>query len=250
MRKAGTPGGGGGAGRAARPGRWPPSGRRTGWWCRGGRNRGSVSPAPGRIGRIGAVRSRAWICDFSSTQRTTAFSGGSRYSPRRRGSSRRVRVGGELERLGPPRLRPTCARSWPPWRRRSQLPGQQPRRPVGHTQVRRRAPVIGQRRDHHVDLVDLRRPAAARLVVQRADPARVVAGPPVHHRRTTRSPVRRAISALGRPSRGQQHDPRPQRQPRPHRTRPRSAPPAGTDRPHAAPAAQQPTCLIVPHHPP
>jgi hypothetical protein len=27
------------------------------------------------IGRIGAVRSRAWTCDFSSTQTTTAFSG-------------------------------------------------------------------------------------------------------------------------------------------------------------------------------
>jgi hypothetical protein len=32
-------------------------------------------------GRIGAVRSRAWTCDFSSTQRTTAFSSGSRYKP-------------------------------------------------------------------------------------------------------------------------------------------------------------------------
>ena len=35
----------------------------------------------GCIGSIGAVRSNAWICDFSSTQSTIAFSGGARYSP-------------------------------------------------------------------------------------------------------------------------------------------------------------------------
>src|SRR3954464_3786931 len=33
------------------------------------------------MGSIGAVRSNAWICDFSSTHSTTAFSGGARYSP-------------------------------------------------------------------------------------------------------------------------------------------------------------------------
>jgi hypothetical protein len=32
------------------------------------------------MGSIGAVRSRAWIWDFSSTHSTTAFSGGARYS--------------------------------------------------------------------------------------------------------------------------------------------------------------------------
>lgn len=36
------------------------------------------SGTPGIIGRTGWDRSRAWICDFSSTQRTSAFSGGSR----------------------------------------------------------------------------------------------------------------------------------------------------------------------------
>ena len=35
----------------------------------------------GRIGRIGAVRSSAWICDFSSIQTTTALSGGFKYNP-------------------------------------------------------------------------------------------------------------------------------------------------------------------------
>src|SRR5258706_16037233 len=33
------------------------------------------------MGRQGAVRSRAWICDFSSTHRTRAFSGGAMYRP-------------------------------------------------------------------------------------------------------------------------------------------------------------------------
>ena len=36
---------------------------------------------PGIIGNTGADRSSAWIWDFSSTQSTSAFSGGSRYSP-------------------------------------------------------------------------------------------------------------------------------------------------------------------------
>src|ERR1700732_2002404 len=36
---------------------------------------------PGRIGRIGCVRSSAWLFDFSSTQTSTAFSGGARQSP-------------------------------------------------------------------------------------------------------------------------------------------------------------------------
>src|SRR5665213_2673487 len=36
---------------------------------------------PGRIGRIGAVRSRAWTWDFSSTHSTIAFSGGHKYNP-------------------------------------------------------------------------------------------------------------------------------------------------------------------------
>jgi len=32
----------------------------------------------GRIGTIGAVRSNAWICDYSSNNSTNAFSGGAR----------------------------------------------------------------------------------------------------------------------------------------------------------------------------
>ena len=41
----------------------------------------AFSGSPGRIGRIGAVRSSAWICDFSSIQTTTALSGGFKYNP-------------------------------------------------------------------------------------------------------------------------------------------------------------------------
>jgi hypothetical protein len=70
---------------------------------------------------------------------------------------------------------------------------------VRDAQPGRRAAVVGQGGHHDLDLVDLRRPTAARLILQGADPARVVAGPPVHHRRPRRSGPR-AISAFGNPS--------------------------------------------------
>ena len=54
---------------------------------------------PGRMGSIGAVRSRTWICNFSSIVRTTAFSGGSRYNPVRH----RVKEG--RSRPAEPRMR-------------------------------------------------------------------------------------------------------------------------------------------------
>jgi hypothetical protein len=40
-----------------------------------------LSGKPGRIGRIGAVRSNAWIWLFSSIESTTALSGGFKYNP-------------------------------------------------------------------------------------------------------------------------------------------------------------------------
>jgi hypothetical protein len=61
-----------------------PSNRSTTRCCRASRfcKRGiRRSGRPGIIGSTGAVRSRAWIRDFSSTQSTRAFSGGSTYSP-------------------------------------------------------------------------------------------------------------------------------------------------------------------------
>ena len=44
--------------------------------------------SPGIIGSTGAERSRAWIWEFSSTQSTSAFSGGSSTVRRRRGPCR------------------------------------------------------------------------------------------------------------------------------------------------------------------
>jgi hypothetical protein len=39
------------------------------------------SGTPGIIGSTGVVRSRAWICGFSSMLKTAAFAGGARYRP-------------------------------------------------------------------------------------------------------------------------------------------------------------------------
>src|SRR5665647_1594974 len=63
------------------------------------------SGTPGRIGKIGAVRSRAWIWVFSSTQTTTAFVGGSRYRP----TTSRILASssGSVENLTVGRLTPT-----------------------------------------------------------------------------------------------------------------------------------------------
>ena len=129
-------------------------------------------------------------------------------------------VGGELERLDPPRLQLPLA---PDPRHRGerdpQLGAQQPGRPVRHPQMGRRPAVVGQGGHHDVDLVDLRRPPAARLIVQGGDPAGVVAGPPVHHRRPRRPGPPRDLR-VRQPLGGQQHDPRPLRQPGPDRARP------------------------------
>ena len=52
-------------------------------------------------GRIGAVRSRAWIWDLWSTHSTTAASGGLRYKPARsRTFIYELGVRGDLEMLG------------------------------------------------------------------------------------------------------------------------------------------------------
>jgi hypothetical protein len=47
--------------------------------CRGGHTRSRASPpAQAKRGRIGSLRSRAWMAVFSSTQNTAAWAGGSR----------------------------------------------------------------------------------------------------------------------------------------------------------------------------
>ncbi len=98
----------------------------------GGEQRGGAVPdvvmgrpsrgGPGRSGRIGAVRSRAWTCDFSSTHSTTALSGGFEVEPDDVADlGLQLRVGGELERLGAataaartPATRPRPSRSTRP----------------------------------------------------------------------------------------------------------------------------------------
>ena len=54
---------------------------------KGGQQTGGAMPLvrrcqPARMGNSGWVRSRAWIWDFSSTHKTRAWLGGSRYSPK------------------------------------------------------------------------------------------------------------------------------------------------------------------------
>src|SRR5262245_27418555 len=54
--------------------------RRSCFWVSNANHR-STPLAPSGIGNNGCVRSKAWICDFSSTHNTSARSGGSRYNP-------------------------------------------------------------------------------------------------------------------------------------------------------------------------
>ena len=219
--RAGTPGGGAGRSRRRSPCRWRPPARRTAWWCRAGRSRGSAfSGSPGRSGRIGAVRSSAWIWDFSSTHSTTAFSGGSRYSPTT--SRTLASSSGSVENLNVsarhgcrPHLRQILATVT------LLIPssaGQQPRRPVRHPEpVRRRL----QRRRHDRGLIDHPRPPGLRPILQAADALGRVPALPRRSPSACDTPTRATISFVPHPVRGQQHDPRPLRQPRPHRRRPR-----------------------------
>ena len=119
----------------------------------------------------------------------------------RRGSSPPARVGAELEGLDPVRLQAPLAPD--PGHRRerdAQLRGQEPGRPVRDPQPRRRPAVIGQGRDHDLDLVDLL--PAGRCAARRPAPAM----PPRSYR--SRQPITvgrdtptvRAISAFGIPS--------------------------------------------------
>lgn len=62
------------------------------------------------MGSIGAVRSRAWIWDFSSTHSTTALSGGARYRPTT--SVTLATSSGSVEYLKVPDLQ-----GWIPWLR-------------------------------------------------------------------------------------------------------------------------------------
>ena len=124
-----------------------------------------------------------------------------------------LRVGGELERLHPPGLQVPAA---PDPRHRgepdAQLGGQQPARPVGHPEPLGRR---GQRRRHHLRLVDPPRPTRPLAVLQCAQPTLRVAVPPVDHRRARHPHPGRDLGVrVALP--GQQHDPGPLRQPGPN----------------------------------
>ena len=68
--------------RCFHPRQWQQPGQRTRLSCHDGPHPW-VNPftEPSPNGSMGRVRSRAWICLFPSTQRTTAWSGGPRYGP-------------------------------------------------------------------------------------------------------------------------------------------------------------------------
>ena len=68
----------------------------------------------GLIGRTGWARSSAWICDFSSTQSTTALSGGFMYRPTMsRTFLNELRVLRQTKRLGAMRLQSERAPNTP-----------------------------------------------------------------------------------------------------------------------------------------
>ena len=132
-----------------------------------------------------------------------------------------LRVGGKLERLHPVRLDAPLA---PDPRHRGERDPQplrhQPRRPVRHTQMGGRFPLVRQRLRQHRDLVDHRGTSRTRIVVEPVDSRLLIAAPPLEHRRPRRP---RSIGdiGIGHPVSGQQHNPSPRRQPRRHRRRPR-----------------------------
>ena len=126
-------------------------------------------------------------------------------------------VGGELERLGLPRFHPVPLPGLGDGDMAGAQPlGQQPRRPMRDPQTGRWRT---QRLRHDPTLVDRAPPAGPFLIGQSRQAVLDIAGPPHVHRGPAHPDqpgdlhVRRAIG-------GQQHDPRPSRQPRSHRTGP------------------------------
>src|SRR5207237_813310 len=161
--------------------------------------------------RTGAVRSSAWICDLTSTQRTTTRSGGSRYKPT---TSRtlvdELRVARQLPRLAPMRLQPErapdpCDRTL----RQPELGGQRTRRPVRRVLGRR----LQRAHDHllHLGVVDRPRPPRPRLVDETVETiGRKPRTPPRDHPPRDREPL--GNLRVAEPRSGRKHDPRPLRQ--------------------------------------
>src|SRR5664280_2946006 len=91
------------------------------------------------MGSIGAVRSSTWLCDFSSTHSTTAFSGCAKYNPIT--SKTLATSSGSVENLNVSTRHGTTtySRQGPGHGRvpDPQVPGQQPPRPVPHAVLAR-----------------------------------------------------------------------------------------------------------------
>ena len=193
--------------------------RRTRWWCRAGRSRGCVAR---RDRAASAAPSGSGSTPGSGTSRPhTARS----RSPAAPDTSPMTSVtlatsSGSVENLNVSAFHGFTPNCLPRLGDRDvvdlQPVGQQPRRPVRHPQPRRRR---RQRRRHDPALVDRPRPARPVLIDQPGQPALGVPGPPPVHRRP-RHPDPLGDLGVRHPVRGQQHDPRPLRQPRPHRPRP------------------------------
>ena len=150
----------------------------------------AAAGTPGISGSTGAVRSSAWICDFSSTHSTTAASGGLRYSPTMSLTlSMNCGSGRELERLDLMRLEPE--RPPDPADRALAHPGRgrhRARRPM--RRVRRL--LLERLHDHPLDVLvaDRARLARPRLVMQPVETAPREPAPPLADRRARCSPTR------------------------------------------------------------
>jgi hypothetical protein len=193
---------------------------------RGEQGRGAVPDAvvraalgqPGLQRRIGAVRSSAWIWDFSSTQSTIAFSGGCKYNPTT--STTFASSCGSVENRND-----SARHGATPYSRHARATVASPifkclpnsRLDQCVTPYRRGRP---QRGRHDLPMVTMSRPTRPRLVIQPGQTPRRIPAPPADHRRP-RHTDQLGDRRVRHPVRGQQHDPRPQRQPRPHRRRPR-----------------------------
>ncbi len=158
------------------------------------------------------VRSKAWIWLFSSTLSTIAFSGGFRCSPGHVDDlGPHLRVGGEPERLRPPRLHAVVT---PRLRDGGvadlQVLGQQARGPVRHAQLLR---WWGQGRGDDLGVVDHSRPTRPLLVLQTRQTASLVPTAPQQHGRSTDLQPLLDLD-VRHPLDRQQHDPSATRQAR------------------------------------
>ena len=175
-----------------------------------------ASGSPGRIGRIGAVRSSADLGLLVHAQHHRSLGRVQVQGDDVADLGVQLRVGGELERRGPPWLQVPLAPDPGNGREQAvQMISEQPRRPVRHAELSRQ---LGHRRDHDRDLVHLHRATRAVKVVQRGNPASGIAVSPADHGRPGHPDPARDLG-VRRTLGSQQHDPRSLCHPRPSRRR-------------------------------